>query len=1198
MPRKLGTKSANISSFFSIFRYLDRKKGFLTRTVKIRKMTFIKTTSLFIVFLITTLVGCVKEEFIKACYDDSSIGCQNLNSNGVIVPIDSNKINFLSSSLVKNENSGLASVFITLSQPAESNITIPFTVTGTLKTNDDVVISGSGVNYNSITKTGTLSLVSGQTYINILMSIVDDATYEATENLMLILANPSGKAVLGTSTTFSLNVADNDIPPWISFDIAASTGLNEGAGTIPVTVNLEYALEDSAVVPILVTGTASKSGVNADHTYNFTTITVPAGVTTFNILVPVIDDLIFEGSETIIITLDSVNNPLTLGAESVHTITLLDNDATPSAEFDIAASTANESQGTIEVTINLSHAVQVAQQIKLNYSGTSTLGTDYSGSTTLTIPVGETSGVLSLSLINDSIYETPETIILTIVENTTNDTYELGAVDAHTITLSDDDPEPKLSFDYKLLSYHADENQAMIKILTETAAGSDITISYDLALAGDALALHVPNSTIGTNTITLPAGETEVELLIDTDVGSTDGKNIILNLSLIDDTSYDIDDITTATIHILNPRFMQIPQDMAFGEDVLISHKANDMIAVEGGYAIASDVGLVITDQSFSQISTFGSSRGLPSNKIQSIYYDSDQQTLIVGTDAGAAVARYDHYSSYTKLSNLTLKNITGAIIDGERIFVTSTSGLEISLDSGETFTKYDVGSMPSLLTNNFTNIVYEKDSQKILLETSDQGIIITNFELSTLTHVNTSTVTTLNAISNQIVDLTLSSDKLSFHALIYNSLQAKAGVYSATLSSPLTGTFKAYAGYTSSQLREVYHNSTSNKVYVVGTTRVSDGTTAKTSTTVDSASVPFLNVTGGRSINGRDFIFHANGILESADLFSSAEMYSAPSDFPTNWKINTMVEFDNSYLIGTDNGIFQIPYTLDSITKLSAQPYKINQMKVSMYDPLFPGLFIASSAGWAIVENLNDLVDDLVVFDPFAAAPHEEVNSISFDPDEDFVALGNPTEGLKIYDTNSQATSTFDISPTMFSDEINDITYAEALDNDSITYIRTFMIATNNTLHQIDIDNMTIFKNTGNDQVNSVFSYEPISTPGIIKNVFTDGTTITMFEDAIYGSGPFIINGQQDITATSFGSPSILNKVLFDVDDVLHLGHDLGYSIQTYPSAPFINYNLSSGLPNNSVKTIIRNDDDKILIGTDTGLCISNDVISVMALD
>jgi ligand-binding sensor domain-containing protein len=327
--------------------------------------------------------------------------------------------------------------------------------------------------------------------------------------------------------------------------------------------------------------------------------------------------------------------------------------------------------------------------------------------------------------------------------------------------------------------------------------------------------------------------------------------------------------------------------------------------------------------------------------------------------------------------------------------------------------------------------------------------------------------------------------------------------------------------------------------------------------------------------------------------------MYSAPSYFPTNWKINTMVEFDNSYLIGTDNGIYQIPYTLDSITKLSAQPYKINQMKVSTYDPLFPGLFIASSAGWGFLENLSELVDDLVLFDPFAAAPNEEVNSISFDPDEDFVALGNPTKGLKIYDTNSDTTSTFDISPTMFSDEINDITYAEGLDNDSMTYIRTFMIATNNTLHQIDVDNMTIFKNTGNDQVNSVFSYIPISTPGIIKNVFTDGTTITIFEDAIYNSvSPFQVNGQQDITSASFGSPAVVNKVWFDSDDVLHLGHSLGYSIQTSTSAPFINYSVESGLPNNNVKTIMRNGDDKILIGTDAGLCISNDVISVMALD
>jgi hypothetical protein len=1180
-------------------------------------MTLLKTTSLFIVFLLTILAGCVKEEFIKACYDDTSIGCQNLDTNGVIIPIDSNKINFLNSSVSKDEDEGLASVFITLSQPAESTIVIPFVVTGTLKTNDDVIISGTGVSYNSVTKTGTLTLTTGQSYLNIFMTIVNDTVYEATENLMIILSSPSGKAVLGTETTFTLSVTDNDNPPWISFDVATTTGVNESAGTIPVTINLEYALEDEVEVPILVTGTANKSGMNADHTYDESIITVPAGVTSFNILIPFIDDTSYEGNETIIITIDSIGNPLTVGAETVHTITLEDNDAIPTVEFDIAASSANESQGTVAVTINLSHAVQVAQQVKVSYSGTSDIGDDYTGSTTVTIPVGDTTANLTLNLINDSLYEVPETIEITLEVNPLNNTYGLGAPTLHTVTLSDDDPEPTLRFDYELLSYHADEAEARVKILTDTAAGSDITVYYNLA--GSVSAPHVPGSNIGSNSITLPAEQTEIDLVIVTNVTSADPNNLNIILTLEADPNYNIGSPSTTQINILNPRFIQIPQDMTFGQSVLLTNKTNEMIVISGGYAIATDVGLVITNENFTQIRTYGSSRGLPSNKIQSLYYDEDMQTLIVGTDAGAAIARYNHFSSFTKLSNSSLSNITGVMIDGETIVLTSNIGMEISNDIGQTFNAYNVGTCANLVpSNNITKLIYEKSGEQFYFATFDKGVVLTTLANITAsdpclatplttpstTIVNTATVNTPNNIDDKIVDMTLSEDKLRFYALVYNNSQAKVGVYSATLASPLAGTFIAYSGFTSAQIRSIYYNNNTDKVYLVGTSRVSDGTTSKTSTLVSASTVTFSSMTGGRSFAGKDFIFNSTGILRSSNFFSAADRYSASSDFPTNWAINTMVEFDNSYLIGTDQGIYQIPLTLDDITKLSVDSFKINQLKVSPYHSPIPTLFVASDAGWSMVEDLQDFVDNLVTYEPFAPSPNQKVTAIAFDDDEDFIAIGNPNLGLKLIDTSDNSSNIYDLisTPSMFSNKVNDIVYAYNYDSSEMPgdeWVRSFLIATDLTLHQLKFDSSPrTIRNIGISNINTIFNYESVSNAGVPITLFNDGTTLTFFENAIQDTGSFVVDNQVDIINTSFNSPSNIFRTLFDVDDVLHVGHDKGYSMQPDTGSPFVNYTSASGLPSVHVKTILRTNDNKIILGTNTGLCISTDEVSIMALD
>ncbi|MBF0622341.1 MAG: DUF1566 domain-containing protein [Magnetococcales bacterium] len=105
---------------------------------------------------------------------------------------------------------------------------------------------------------------------------------------------------------------------------------------------------------------------------------------------------------------------------------------------------ASQSEGnTVDVGVSLN--VVAANTITVNYAtsdGTAVAGTDYTASSnTLTINSGESSGTITLSLLDDSVDEPDETITITLSSPTNA---SLDAATA-TVTIQDDDPEPEIN---------------------------------------------------------------------------------------------------------------------------------------------------------------------------------------------------------------------------------------------------------------------------------------------------------------------------------------------------------------------------------------------------------------------------------------------------------------------------------------------------------------------------------------------------------------------------------------------------------------------------------------------------------------------------------------------------------------------------------------------------------------------------------
>ena len=286
----------------------------------------------------------------------------------------------------------------------------------------------------------------------ILLTAADDADAMDSRVTVSIPASSLGPApiftatnmdgeVLGAAHTSTVIAITDDDEAAATFALTSATA-GEANATVdatvrlspapPVDVTLRYAIAGSATrgADYDITGVTSSTG----------TVSVPAGATAATLSVGVMDDIAWESSETVVLTLKD-GTDYKVGSDSVYTLTITDND-TAEASFASSASSSGEATVAFDVTINLDPAPPAG--ITLNYmlSGTATRGVDYgiagvtSNTGTLSVSAGAATATLSANVANDNVTEAGETVILTLRPGTG---YTVGSMNQHTVTITDND---------------------------------------------------------------------------------------------------------------------------------------------------------------------------------------------------------------------------------------------------------------------------------------------------------------------------------------------------------------------------------------------------------------------------------------------------------------------------------------------------------------------------------------------------------------------------------------------------------------------------------------------------------------------------------------------------------------------------------------------------------------------------------------
>jgi len=370
-----------------------------------------------------------------------------------------------------SESAGSVNVSLTINPAAPRNIQVPINVSG----------SAFSPNDHNLTSQ-IITIPQGATSHQISVNIVDDNLAEGDETIVLSLGSPSLGGVLGTPSTHTLTIEDNDTLPTLS--ISNTTAIEGQSLVFPISLS---SVSGSAVTftYTISDGTATSPG---DYEVNPMTgsMSIPAGQTTTSLIVPTKTDSLIEGNETVTVTLSAVSGANSGGLTATGTI----QDANGPVEISVADASVEEG---INLQFVISIPVASTQAVTVSYAtadgndtnsvfNATVANSDFtSASGTVTIPAGQTQVTITVPTIEDTVYEENERMRLILSSPSTGARLE-RAVGIGTII--NDDSAPVLQFAAATSTF--DEGAGIVQVSVQLAQALGQPVTVPISLSGTA----------------------------------------------------------------------------------------------------------------------------------------------------------------------------------------------------------------------------------------------------------------------------------------------------------------------------------------------------------------------------------------------------------------------------------------------------------------------------------------------------------------------------------------------------------------------------------------------------------------------------------------------------------------------------------------------------------------------------------------
>lgn len=329
-------------------------------------------------------------------------------------------------------------------------------------------LDGTAVNQEDYRGTnGTLVFQPGEVTKSLRVPLVNDLLVEPDETFVILLTNASGGVPLGGQREALVTILNDDV----AFAFATNTFYVPENGT---NAAIEIVRQGYATPEVNVRfATQSATATNGlDFIGTNLTVIFRAGETSRTVLIPLRDDVLFEGDETVLLRLSNPSANTLLGDPAIADLVIVDDEC--ALGFSAATYTTNEFARTATLTVlRRGGTVNPAQIDFFSYDGTATNGTngDYfsvsgtlnfrgdrwelstNGDGTLLFFPGDAALAIEVPLIDDYVGEGNETfsVVLTNLVRAPNALPNSAILDTNrlaVVTLIDDESPGSVDYPY------------------------------------------------------------------------------------------------------------------------------------------------------------------------------------------------------------------------------------------------------------------------------------------------------------------------------------------------------------------------------------------------------------------------------------------------------------------------------------------------------------------------------------------------------------------------------------------------------------------------------------------------------------------------------------------------------------------------------------------------------------------------------
>ena len=424
------------------------------------------------------------------------------NSQGVTDPDD------VPLAITDDDEPGLSIANASVAEGDSGSTTLAFTVTLNPAAVSPVTVdwatadgtARAGTDYTA--GNGSLTFGVGDSSKTVPVSVTGDDVDEPDRTFTVRLSNASGATIGDAEATGTIR--DDDDEPTVTL-VLTPDSIDENGGTSTVTARLDHPSSEATTVTVSVAPVSP--AVSGDYRLSSNRVlTIPAGQTTSTGTVTVTGaDNAVDAPDKMVTVSGTATNARGVTDPDAVTLTIRDNDATPTVTLVLTSASITEAGGTSTVTAALNHPSSEATMVTVSAAPVSpAVAGDYtlSGSQ-LTIAAGQTdsTGEVTITAVDNDMVAADKEVT---VSGTATNAQGITAPDDVPLTIRDDD-EPGLSIgDASVAEGDSGSTTMTFTVMLNPVAVSPVTVDWATA---DGTARAGTDYTAGNGRLTFGAGE-------------------------------------------------------------------------------------------------------------------------------------------------------------------------------------------------------------------------------------------------------------------------------------------------------------------------------------------------------------------------------------------------------------------------------------------------------------------------------------------------------------------------------------------------------------------------------------------------------------------------------------------------------------------------------------------------------------------